>query len=110
MGNGNNTLNLNQGSDVSGLTVINGNDDDDPEDSITTLNINQSLTGSSFSEGAAGDVAILNWNIINVGNAAQTRNATLTLSGDLNADQITIASGGRVNVSSAVRDVTLGVR
>ncbi|MEJ1268574.1 hypothetical protein WDV93_20850 [Pantoea ananatis] len=93
LGNGNNTLNLNQGSDVSGLTVINGNDDDDPEDSITTLNINQSLTGSSFSEGAAGDVAILNWNIINVGNAAQTRNATLTLSGDLNADQITIASG-----------------
>lgn len=107
LGNGNNILNLNQGSDVSGLTVINGNDDDDPEDSITTLNINQSLTGSSFSEGAAGDVAILNWNIINVGNAAQTRNATLTLSGDLNADQITIASGGRVNVSSAVRDVTL---
>lgn len=108
LGSGSDTLNIDQGANVSGLTVIDGGSADgttSTSDTDTdTLNINQSLTGSSSSTGQAGDISIVNWEAINIGTKS---NAALSLSGDLTANDVTVDTYGTLNLASGVTDANV---
>lgn len=108
LGNGSDTLTINPGADITALTMVDGGDDTSPNDGmVDTLNINQSLTGSTSynytpNNGRAGDIAIRNWENINV-----DQQSTLTLSGDLNTNQLSIAAGSMVNLISTINQASI---
>ncbi|OOX80317.1 autotransporter outer membrane beta-barrel domain-containing protein [Snodgrassella alvi] len=105
LGNGSDTLFINRGANISNITVVDGGDDTSSNDGMTdTLNINQSLTGSTTgnNNGTAGNIAILNWEKINL-----AQNSTLTLSGDLNTNQLNIGNGTTVNLIGALRQAQI---
>ncbi|WLT02618.1 autotransporter outer membrane beta-barrel domain-containing protein [Snodgrassella alvi] len=105
LGNGSDTLFINRGANISNITVVDGGDDTSSNDGMTdTLNINQSLTGSTTgnNNGVAGNIAILNWEKINL-----AQNSTLTLSGDLNTNQLNIGNGTTVNLIGSLRQAQI---
>ena len=105
LGNGSDTLFINRGANISNITVVDGGDDTSSNDGMTdTLNINQSLTGSTTgnNNGTAGNIAIRNWEKINL-----AQNSTLTLSGDLNTNQLNIGNGTTVNLIGALRQAQI---
>nr|WP_279032552.1 autotransporter outer membrane beta-barrel domain-containing protein [Snodgrassella alvi] len=105
LGNGSDTLFINRGANISNITVVDGGDDTSSNDGMTdTLNINQSLTGSTTgnNNGTAGNIAILNWEKINL-----AQNSTLTLSGDLNTNQLNIGNGTTVNLIDSLRQAQI---
>ena len=105
LGNGSDTLFINRGANISNITVVDGGDDTSSNDGMTdTLNINQSLTGSTTgnNNGTAGNIAILNWEKINL-----AQNSTLTLSGDLNTNQLNIGNATTVNLIGALRQAQI---
>lgn len=105
LGNGSDTLFINRGANISNITVVDGGDDTSSNDGMTdTLNINQSLTGSTTgnNNGTAGNIAILNWEKINL-----AQNSTLTLSGDLNTNQLNIGNGTTVNLIGSLRQAQI---
>ena len=105
LGNGSDTLSINRGANISNITVVDGGDDTSSDDGMTdTLNINQSLTGSTTgnNNGTAGNIAILNWEKINL-----AQNSTLTLSGDLNTNQLNIGNGTTVNLIDSLRQAQI---
>ena len=100
LGEGNDTLFINEGADISQLTAIDGGNkftrvggssDDD------TLNLNVHLIGSSTSSGSTGNVSIVGWENINLSPIGK-----LTLTGDLNTDQLTLESGAIVDLQSTL--------
>ena len=105
LGNGSDTLFINRGANISNITVVDGGDDTSSNDGMTdTLNINQSLTGSTTgnNNGTAGNIAILNWEKINL-----AQNSTLTLSGDLNTNQLNIGNATTVNLIGSLRQAQI---
>ena len=105
LGNGSDTLSINRGANISNITVVDGGDDSSSDDGMTdTLNINQSLTGSTTgnNNGVAGNIAILNWEKINL-----AQNSTLSLSGDLNTNQLNIGNGTTVNLIGSLRQAQI---
>ena len=105
LGNGSDTLSINRGANISNITVVDGGDDTSSDDGMTdTLNINQSLTGSTTgnNNGVAGNIAILNWEKINL-----AQNSTLSLSGDLNTNQLNIGNGTTVNLIGSLRQAQI---
>lgn len=96
LGNGSDILNVNRGTNVNEITVMDGGDDTSSNDGmIDTLNINQTLTGSTTgtNNGVAGNIAIRNWEKINL-----AQNSTLNLSGDLNTNQLNIGDGTTIRL------------
>ncbi|WP_370386646.1 autotransporter outer membrane beta-barrel domain-containing protein [Snodgrassella alvi] len=96
LGNGSDILNVNRGTNISEITVMDGGDDTSSNDGmIDTLNINQTLTGSTTgtNNGVAGNIAIRNWEKINL-----AQNSTLNLSGDLNTNQLNIGDGTTIRL------------
>lgn len=108
LGGGSDTLNIDQGADVSGLTVLDGGSADGTssrtDTDTDTLNINQSLTGSSGSIGESGNIAIINWEAINIGTKS---NAAFSLSGELTANDVTVDTYGTLNLASGVTDANI---
>ena len=105
LGNGSDTLFINRGANISNITVVDGGDDTSSNDGMTdTLNINQSLTGSTTgnNNGTAGNIAIRNWEKINL-----AQNSTLSLSGDLNTNQLNIGNGTTVNLIGSLRQAQI---
>ena len=105
LGNGSDTLFINRGANISNITVVDGGDDTSSNDGMTdTLNINQSLTGSTTgnNNGVAGNIAIRNWEKINL-----AQNSTLSLSGDLNTNQLNIGNGTTVNLIDSLRQAQI---
>lgn len=103
MGLGSDTLTLSSPFDVSQLTYLDGGDDaSDADGMIDILQIGTSLTGSSTSAGTAGDVKIVNWENINIGNAS-----TLTLTGDLSAARTGILAGSTLALSPTTTSATV---
>ncbi|WP_370388475.1 autotransporter outer membrane beta-barrel domain-containing protein [Snodgrassella alvi] len=103
LGKGNDTLTINNGSDISGVTVLDGGNDNDtgPDSSTDKLYLNTSLRGSSETS-RNGEVGIINWEDINLGESA-----TLTLTGNLNTQNLNIGSGSELkldNVSKTASD------
>ena len=105
LGNGSDTLFINRGANISNITVVDGGDDTSSNDGMTdTLNINQSLTGSTTgnNNGTAGNIAIRNWEKINL-----AQNSMLTLSGDLNTNQLNIGNGTTINLIGSLRQAQI---
>ncbi|HED1257246.1 TPA: autotransporter outer membrane beta-barrel domain-containing protein, partial [Citrobacter amalonaticus] len=99
LGDGSDTLTVNPGSDITNVTVLDGGINTS-NNSTDVLNINESLAGSSESHGSAGDISIINWDIINVGNnSGQDYQASLMLTGDLDTGEVNIASGSVIKFS-----------
>ena len=94
LGHGSDILTINNGADITGLTMLDGgNDIDDGKDnSNDQLYLNTNLRGSSTSN-SAGDVGIVNWENIHLGQSAK-----LTLTGDLNTQNLNIGSGAEVQL------------
>ena len=94
LGHGSDILTINNGADITGLTMLDGgNDIDDGKDnSNDQLYLNTNLRGSSTSN-SAGDVGIINWENIHLGQSAR-----LTLTGDLNTQNLNIGSGAEVQL------------
>ncbi|PIT54610.1 hypothetical protein BHC44_03630, partial [Snodgrassella alvi] len=88
LGEGNDILTINQGADISQITAIDGGGD------IDTLNIHGTLKGSSASSGSEGNIAILNWDNINV-----KKQGKLTLTGDLETTKLVIENEGTLDLS-----------
>ena len=100
LGTGNDTLFINEGADISQLTVVDGGNKllrVDGSSDVDSLNLNTHLIGSSTSNGLIGDVAIIGWENINLSSIAR-----LTLTGDLNTDKLTINSGAMVDLKSGL--------
>ncbi|PIT48664.1 autotransporter family protein, partial [Snodgrassella alvi] len=91
LGKGNDILTINQGADISQITAIDGGKG---EGDIDTLNIHGTLKGSSTNGGSEGNVAILNWDNINV-----EKQGKLTLTGDLSTTNLVIANEGTLDLS-----------
>ncbi|MBI0182295.1 autotransporter outer membrane beta-barrel domain-containing protein [Snodgrassella sp. W8158] len=94
LGHGSDILTINNGADITGLTMLDGgNDIDNGKDSSNDqLYLNTNLRGSSTSN-SAGDVGIVNWENIHLGQSAR-----LTLTGDLNTQNLNIGSGAEVQL------------
>lgn len=94
LGHGSDILTINNGTDITGLTMLDGgNDIDNGKDSSNDqLYLNTNLRGSSTSN-SAGDVGIVNWENIHLGQSAR-----LTLTGDLNTQNLNIGSGAEVQL------------
>ena len=94
LGHGSDILTINNGADITGLTMLDGgNDIDDGKDnSNDQLYLNTNLRGSSTSN-SVGDVGIVNWENIHLGQSAK-----LTLTGDLNTQNLNIGSGAEVQL------------
>ena len=94
LGHGSDILTINNGADITGLTMLDGgNDIDDGKDnSNDQLYLNTNLRGSSTSN-SVGDVGIVNWENIHLGQSAR-----LTLTGDLNTQNLNIGSGAEVQL------------
>ena len=100
LGTGNDTLFINEGADISQLTVVDGGNKllrVDGSSDVDSLNLNTHLIGSSTSNGTIGDVAIIGWENINLSSIAR-----LTLTGDLNTDKLTINSGAMVDLKTGL--------
>ncbi|PXY93979.1 autotransporter outer membrane beta-barrel domain-containing protein [Gilliamella apis] len=100
LGTGNDTLFINEGADISQLTVVDGGNKlfrVDGSSDVDSLSLNTHLIGSSTSNGSIGDVAIIGWENINLSSIAR-----LTLTGDLNTDKLTINSGAMVDLKSGL--------
>ncbi|PIT52059.1 autotransporter family protein, partial [Snodgrassella communis] len=93
LGKGSDTLTINQDADISQLTAIDGGKDEGNGD-IDTLNIHGTLKGSSASSGSEGNIAILNWDNINV-----KKQGKLTLTGDLETTKLVIENEGTLDLS-----------
>ncbi|OCL19154.1 autotransporter outer membrane beta-barrel domain-containing protein [Gilliamella sp. wkB171] len=105
LGTGNDTLNINQGADISDITVLDGGhkatrDGDLSEKDV--LNFSTHLTGSSDSTGSINNVAILDWENINVG-----QTGILSLTGDLNTDKLTLSSGSVLDLVPSLHQATV---
>lgn len=94
LGHGSDILTINNGADITSLTMLDGgNDIDDGKDnSNDQLYLNTNLRGSSTSN-SAGDAGIVNWENIHLGQSAR-----LTLTGDLNTQNLNIGSGAEVQL------------
>ncbi|WP_374695133.1 autotransporter outer membrane beta-barrel domain-containing protein [Snodgrassella alvi] len=94
LGHGSDILTINNGADITGLTMLDGgNDIDNGKDSSNDqLYLNTNLRGSSTSN-SAGDAGIVNWENIHLGQSAR-----LTLTGDLNTQNLNIGSGAEVQL------------
>ncbi|PXY99007.1 hypothetical protein DKK71_00465 [Snodgrassella alvi] len=94
LGHGSDILAINNGADITGLTMLDGgNDIDNGKDSSNDqLYLNTNLRGSSASN-SAGDAGIVNWENIHLGQSAR-----LTLTGDLNTQNLNIGSGAEVQL------------
>ena len=108
LGHGSDILTINNGADITGLTMLDGgNDIDDGKDnSNDQLYLNTNLRGSSASN-SAGDAGIVNWENIHLGQSAR-----LTLTGDLNTQNLNIGSGAevqldKINNSSGKNEVAI---
>lgn len=102
LGKGNDTLTINNGSDISGVTVLDGGNDNDtgPDSSTDKLYLNTSLRGSSESS-RNGEVGIINWEDINLGESAK-----LTLTGNLNTQNLNIGSGSELKLDNVSNSAT----
>lgn len=114
MGNGSDTATLNPGANLTQLTVLDG---DDPRDTtagtVNTLNLNNTLTGSSTVAGVAGNTSIVNWDAINIGDG--TNAGRLNLTGDINngwnngsMGQMSIASTGTLALAAGTPSANVG--
>lgn len=108
LGHGSDILTINNGADITGLTMLDGgNDIDDSKDnSNDQLYLNTNLRGSSASN-SAGDAGIVNWENIHLGQSAR-----LSLTGDLNTQNLNIGSGAevqldKINNSSGKNEVAI---
>ncbi|MEN6981131.1 autotransporter outer membrane beta-barrel domain-containing protein [Escherichia coli] len=105
--------------DISGLTRLDGGEssDDEAGDSLIVL---RDLTGSTGSEGKAGDVHISNWENIDIGSepvsgvnlmaraaTESVKTATLSLSGDLDTRNLKINSGSVLNLSGTTESAAV---
>ncbi|WGB82178.1 autotransporter outer membrane beta-barrel domain-containing protein (plasmid) [Escherichia coli] len=105
--------------DISGLTSLDGGDNsDDIGDSLIVL---RDLTGSTDSEGKAGDVHISGWENIDIGSEpvsgdnlmarsaveSSAKTATLSLTGDLDVRSLKINSGSVLNLSDTTESATV---
>ncbi|MCR9027395.1 autotransporter outer membrane beta-barrel domain-containing protein [Citrobacter amalonaticus] len=107
LGDGSDTLTVNRGSDITNVTVLDGGTNT-TNNSTDVLNINESLAGSSESHGSAGDISIINWDIINVGNnSGQDYQASLMLTGDLDTGEVNVASGSVIKFSSSLNTASI---
>ncbi|WP_143558207.1 autotransporter outer membrane beta-barrel domain-containing protein, partial [Snodgrassella alvi] len=103
LGNGSDTLNINSGADTSAISVLDGGDDtSDSDGMIDTLNISQSLTGSSSSNGTTGNIGIRNWENINL-----LQQSTLTLTGDLNTSNLNIDPAATLNLIPSLHQAVI---
>lgn len=103
LGSGNDTLIMNQGADISALTIIDGSEKKNQirrASELDTLILNLHLTGSSTSDGAINNVAIYNWEDITLKNTGR-----LTLTGDLNTNKLTLESGAVVDLHPSLHQV-----
>ncbi|WP_370389560.1 autotransporter outer membrane beta-barrel domain-containing protein [Snodgrassella alvi] len=102
LGKGNDTLTINNGSDISGVTVLDGGNDNDtgPDSSTDKLYLNTSLRGSSETS-RNGEVGIINWEDINLGESAK-----LTLTGNLNTQNLNIGSGSELKLDNVSNSAT----
>ncbi|PIT38041.1 hypothetical protein BHC43_05660, partial [Snodgrassella alvi] len=102
LGKGNDTLTINNGSDISGVTVLDGGNDNDtePDSSTDKLYLNTSLRGSSEIS-RNGGIGIINWEDINLGESA-----TLTLTGNLNTQNLNIGSGSELKLDNVSNSAT----
>lgn len=108
LGHGSDILTINNGADITGLTMLDGgNDIDDSKDnSNDQLYLNTNLRGSSASN-SAGDAGIVNWENIHLGQSAR-----LTLTGDIDTQNLNIGSGAevqldKINNSSGKNEVAI---
>ena len=108
LGHGSDILTINNGADITGLTMLDGgNDIDDGKDnSNDQLYLNTNLRGSSASN-SAGDAGIVNWENIHLGQSAR-----LTLTGDIDTQNLNIGSGAevqldKINNSSGKNEVAI---
>ncbi|EFO2987961.1 hypothetical protein DQ148_26815, partial [Escherichia coli] len=105
--------------DISGLTRLDGGDNsDDIGDSLIVL---RDLTGSTDSEGKAGDVHISGWENIDIGSEpvsgdnqmarsaveSSAKTATLSLTGDLDVRGLKINSGSVLNLSDTTESAAV---
>ncbi|MDF3916901.1 ESPR-type extended signal peptide-containing protein, partial [Escherichia coli] len=105
--------------DISGLTRLDGGDNsDDIGDSLIVL---RDLTGSTDSEGKAGDVHISGWENIDIGSEpvpaddlmarsaveSSAKTATLSLTGDLDVHSLKINSGSVLNLSDTTESAAV---
>ncbi|EFM0376967.1 autotransporter outer membrane beta-barrel domain-containing protein [Escherichia coli] len=105
--------------DISGLTRLDGGDNsDDIGDSLIVL---RDLTGSTGSEGKAGDVRISGWENIDIGSepvsgdnlmarsavGSFAKTATLSLTGDLDVRSLKINSGSVLNLSDTTESAAV---
>ncbi|WP_423264775.1 autotransporter outer membrane beta-barrel domain-containing protein [Escherichia coli] len=105
--------------DISGLTRLDGGDNsDDIGDSLIVL---RDLTGSTDSEGKAGDVHISGWENIDIGSEpvpaddlmarsaveSSAKTATLSLTGDLDVRSLKINSGSVLNLSDTTESAAV---
>lgn len=102
LGKGNDTLTINNGSDISGVTVLDGGNDNDtgPDSSTDKLYLNTSMRGSSETS-RNGEVGIINWEDINLGESAK-----LTLTGNLNTQNLNIGSGSELKLDNVSNSAT----
>ena len=105
LGTGNNTLTIHKNANVTDLTIIDGGSDvtrNAQSTSTDTLNLYQNLTGSSTSTGRIGDVSVLNWENINVGQAV-----TFTLTGDLDTQNLNLNSDAVLKLQRSLNQATV---
>ncbi|EFC9695284.1 autotransporter outer membrane beta-barrel domain-containing protein [Escherichia coli] len=105
--------------DISGLTRLDGGDNSD--DIGDSLYVFRDLTGSTSSEGKAGDVHISGWENIDIGSEpvpaddlmarsaveSSAKTATLSLTGDLDVRSLKINSGSVLNLSDTTESAAV---
>ncbi|EFH4124329.1 autotransporter outer membrane beta-barrel domain-containing protein [Escherichia coli] len=105
--------------DISGLTRLDGGDNSD--DIGDSLYVFRDLTGSTSSEGKAGDVHISGWENIDIGSepvsgdnlmarsavGSFAKTATLSLTGDLDVRSLKINSGSVLNLSDTTESAAV---
>lgn len=105
--------------DISGLTRLDGGENSD--DIGDSLYVFRDLTGSTSSEGKAGDVHISGWENIDIGSEpvpaddlmarsaveSFAKTATLSLTGDLDVRSLKINSGSVLNLSDTTESAAV---
>ena len=105
LGTGNDTLTIHKNANITDLTIIDGGSDtmrSSQSSSTDTLNLYQDMTGSSTSTGRSGDVSVLNWENINVGQAI-----TFTLTGDLDTQNLTLNADSVLKLQTSLNQATV---